>query len=109
MTIPTIAGRRFSVGKYEIVATPIARSAHMLRYTVFLEGKRIGAMVSVPSESDCRFLEAPPPVPELVPWKAIYRPGRPRKDAPPRNTEPPPAPREELPHGLDLPGRSEER
>ena len=40
MTIPTIAGRRFSVGKYEIVATPIARSAHMLRYTVFLDGKR---------------------------------------------------------------------
>jgi hypothetical protein len=109
MTIPSVAGRRFSVGKYDIVATPIAHSRHMLRYTVFLEGKRIGALVSVPSESDCRFLEAPPPVPDLVPWKAIYRPGRPRKDAPPRSTEPPPPPREELPHGLYLPQGSEER
>jgi hypothetical protein len=109
MTIPTVAGRRFNVGKYEIVATPIARSAQMLRYTVFLDGKRIGALVSVPSESDCRFLEAPPAVPELVPWKVIYRPGRPRKDAPPRSTEPLPAPREELPHGLELPTRSDER
>jgi len=109
MTIPTIAGRRFSVGKYQVVATPIVRSAHMLRYAVFLHGKQIGAMVSVPSESDCRFLEAPPPVPDLVPWKPSYRPGRPRKDAAPRSNEPPPAAREELPHGLVLPAGNEER
>jgi hypothetical protein len=29
-------------------------------------GKRIGATVSVPTESDCRFLEKPPVVPPLV-------------------------------------------
>jgi len=109
MTIPAVAARRFSVGKYDVVATPIVRSAHMLRYTVFLQGKRIGAMVSMPNESDCRFLEAPPPVPDLVPWKPIYRPGRPRKDAAPRSNEPPPAPREELPHGLVVPPGMEER
>jgi hypothetical protein len=108
MMIPTIAGRRFSVGKYEVVATPIARSAHMLRYTVFLDGKRIGAMVSMPNESDCRFLEAPPPVPDLVPWKPLYRPGRPRKDAPPRVTEAP-ATREELPPGFVFPAGKEDR
>jgi len=108
MTIPTIAGRRFSVGKYEVIATPIVLSAHMLRYTVFLHGKQIGAMVSVPNESDCRFLEAPPPVPDLAPWKPIYRPGRPRKDAPPRSNEPPPPAHEELPHELVLPTGNEE-
>ena len=108
MTIPTVAGRRFSVGKYEVIATPIPHSAHMLRYTVFVAGRRIGATVSVPTESDCRFLESPPHVPELVPWKPIYRPGRPRKDAPPRNHEPAAAVSEELPREVALPQRSEE-
>ena len=46
-----------------IVATPAAGSMHMLRYTVLLNGKRLGALLSVPTESDCRFLEAPPKVP----------------------------------------------
>ena len=52
--------KRFMVGKYEIIAQPIANSAHMLRYTVFVDGNRIGALLSMPTESDCRFLEAPP-------------------------------------------------
>jgi hypothetical protein len=109
MTIPTIAGRRFTLGRYEIVAAPIPHSAHMLRYTVFLNGKRIGALVSVPTESDCRFLEDPPPVPELVPWKATYRPGRPKKGTPPRSNEPAPPPPDELPQGMAFPQRSDER
>jgi len=60
MTIPTLDGRRFTVGKYDILATPIAHSAQMLRYTVFVGGRRIGTMASFPSESDCRALEYPP-------------------------------------------------
>jgi hypothetical protein len=108
MTIPSVSGRRFSVGKYDIIATPLPHSAHMLRYNVFLEGKRIGATASVPSESDCRFLEAPPPVPPLVPYQAMYRPGRPRKGAQPRTHEPPPMPREELPDGMTFPKSSSE-
>ena len=35
------ARRRFMLGKYEIIAQPIAGSAHMLRYTVFVGGRRI--------------------------------------------------------------------
>src|SRR6266403_531512 len=76
MTIPTVPGRRFSVGKYDIIATPIPYSAHMLRYAVFLNGKRIGATASLPSESDCKFLESPP-VEELAigfAWQACRRP-----------------------------------
>ena len=109
MTIPTVAGRRFSVGKYEIVATPMSHSAHMLRYNVFLDGKRIGATASVPSESDCRFLEAPPVVPPLVPYQAMYRPGRPKKGAAPRSNEAPPLPREDLPDGMTFPKQNDER
>jgi hypothetical protein len=109
MSIPTIAARRFSIGKYDIIATPIPHSAHMLRYAVFLAGKRIGVMASVPSESDCRFLENPPLVPPLVPWQSTYRRGRPRKDAPPRApSEPLAPPREELPFGIALPSANEE-
>lgn len=104
----TAIAARFSVGKYEVLATPLSYSTHMLRYTVYLNGKRIGATVSQPSESDCRFLEAPPAVPPLVPYQALYRPGRPKKGAPPRNNEPAPQPREELPHGMTFPVRSEE-
>jgi hypothetical protein len=71
--------RRFKIGKYDIVAQPAAGSAHMLRYTVMLEGKRLGAQLSMPSESDCRFMEAPPPVPPLKIFSVTFRPGRPRK------------------------------
>ena len=74
MTIPTLDGRRFSVGKYVIIAAPMIGSAHMLRYTVYLEGRRIGATASVPGESDCRFLERPPYDPEPVPYRPVYRP-----------------------------------
>jgi len=48
------------IGKYEIRATPIAHSAQMLCYTVFLAGRRIGSLASMPNESDCRALEYPP-------------------------------------------------
>jgi hypothetical protein len=78
MSIPTVERRRFKVGKYDIIAHPIPNSAHMLRYTVFVGGKRIGATVSVPTESDCRFLEKPPVVPPLKIFSS-YRPGRPKK------------------------------
>src|SRR5258708_9440465 len=97
MTIPTVPGRRFSVGEYDIIATPIPYSAHMLRYTVFIKGKRIGATASLPSESDCKFLENPPVVPPLVPFQYVYRPPRPKKPAPPPTNEPPPPPRHDLP------------
>jgi hypothetical protein len=77
---------RFTVGKYEVIAQPIPGSAHMLRYTVFLKGTRIGAMASFPTESDCKFLESPPPVPPVKPFQVFYRPGRPKK-----GTQPPSA------------------
>lgn len=109
MTIPTIHARRFSVGKYDIVATPIAHSAQMLRYTVFIGGKRIGAMVSMPAESDCRFLENPPIVPPLVAYTSTYRPGRPKKGAPPRTAEAPAPLREELPNEMAFPQPTDER
>jgi len=40
--------------------------------------------MSVPNESDCRFMEAPPPVPPLRIFALTNRPGRPKKGAPPR-------------------------
>jgi hypothetical protein len=109
MTIPTVAGRRFSIGKYNVIATPIAHSAHMLRYTVFVDGKRIGVMASAPNESDCRFMENPPVTPPLVPFHYAYRPGRPKKGAPPRAAIDAPPPREELPHGMAFPNPTDER
>lgn len=109
MSIPTVDGRRFSIGKYDIVATPIPYSAHMLRYTVYVAGRRVGAMASLPTESDCRFLEDPPPVPPLKIISMLYRPGRPKKGTPPRQFEAPLQPREELPHGMDLPKSVDER
>ncbi len=109
MSIPTVEGRRFTIGKYDIIAQPIPYSAHMLRYTVFVDGKRIGATASMPSESDCRFLEKPPVIPPLVPFQATYRPGRPKKGAPPRvAADAPQPPREELPHGIAVPQSTEE-
>jgi hypothetical protein len=110
MSIPVVARQRFMVGKYEVIAQPLPNSAHMLRYTVYLDAKRIGAMVSVPTESDCRFMERPPAVPPLVPYQSTYRPGRPKKSAPPRTPgEAPPPPREEVPAGVWLPERAEDR
>lgn len=75
--------RRFKVGKYDILAQPASGSTHMLRYTVMLNGKRLGALLSVPTESDCRFLESPPKVPPLKIFQVTYRPGRPKKNAAP--------------------------
>jgi len=71
----------FKIGKYEIRAQPASGSAHMLRYTVLLDGRRLGALLSVPTESDCRFLESPPKVPPLKIFQVTYRPGRPKKGA----------------------------
>jgi hypothetical protein len=79
MAIPSLERRQFKVGKYDILAQPAAGSLHMMRYTVMLNGKRLGALLSVPTESDCRFLEAPPPVPPLKIFQVTYRPGRPKK------------------------------
>ena len=83
-----VEGRRFKVGKYDIVARPAPGSMHMLRYTVMLDGKKIGSQLSVPSESDCRFMEAPPVVPPLKIFSVTFRPGRPKKGTVrPRPTE----------------------
>ena len=109
MTIPTVEGRRFSVGKYDIVAKPMPQSAHMLRYTVFVKGKSIGTMASQPNESDCRFMENPPVTPPLVPFQYMYRPGRPKKGAPPRTVDPLTPARDELPHGMAFPQSTEDR
>ena len=107
------ARKRFMIGKYEIIAQPIPGSAHMLRYTVFLGGRRIGATASMPTESDCKYLERPPVVPPLKPFQVFYRPGRPKKGA----TPPQQAvdvhhgmSREDIPAGISIPipGRSED-
>lgn len=97
--------RRFMLGKYEIIAQPIPGSAHMLRYTVFVGGRRIGATASVPTESDCRYLERPPVVPPLKPFQVFYRPGRPKKGATPHGTAEAqqPVPREDIPAGISIP------
>jgi len=106
MAIPTVERQRFMVGKYEIVAQPMKHSAHMLLYTVFVGKQRIGALVSKPTESDCRFLEKPPVVPPLKIFQLTNRPGRPKKgERPPVNHERPPAPhREPLPPDVSLGG-----
>ena len=79
MTLPALERKQYKLGKYDIVAQPVLGSAHMLRYTVMLDGRKIGALMSVPNESDCRFMEAPPPVPPLKIFSVTFRPGRPRK------------------------------
>ncbi|MGH8705809.1 MAG: hypothetical protein ACREUO_10380 [Burkholderiales bacterium] len=113
MSIPTVERTRFSVGKFDIIAQPIPYSAHMLLYTVFVGGKRIGAMVSVPTESDCMFLEKPPIVPPLKIFQLTNRPGRPKKGTrPPATFERSQAlPRQELPPDVSLDGmrRPEDR
>ena len=73
----------FKIGKYDVVGQPIPGSMHMLRYTISAGGRRIGTMVSVPSESDCRYLEKPPVVPPLKPFYVTHRPGRPKKGSAP--------------------------
>ena len=113
MSIPVAGRKQFMVGKYEVIAHPLPHSMHMLLYTVFLHKTRNGAMVSMPTESDCRFLEKPPVVPPLKIFYVTHRPGRPKKGAKPR-----PAPegnqpglREELPPDVSLDGlrKSEDR
>lgn len=105
MSIPVIERKRFMIGKYEIIAHPVPYSAHMLRYTVFVDRKRIGSLLSVPTESDCRFLEKPPVVPPLKIFHLTNRPGRPKKGSrPPVTAEsrsPTPS-REELPADVAL-------
>jgi len=71
--------KTFKIGKYDIRAQPASGSAHMLRYTVLLNGRRLGALLSMPTESDCLFLEKPPKVPPLKIFQVTYRPGRPKK------------------------------
>jgi hypothetical protein len=87
MALPAVERRNFKIGKYDIVAQPAFGSAHMLRYTVMLNGKRLGALLSVPTESDCRFLEAPPAVPPVKIFQVTHRPGRPKKNASPPATQ----------------------
>ena len=105
MTIPVVQRKRFMIGKYEVIAQPLPDSAHMLRYAIFVGGTRIGALVSMPTESDCRFLEKPPVVPPLKAYQVAYRPGRPKKGSTPPmpNEKAPMPPREELPLGVTLP------
>jgi hypothetical protein len=92
------------VGKYEVVARPIPHSAHMLRYTVMLDGKRLGALASFPTESDCLFLEKPPIVPPLKIYSVIYRPGRPKGGSKPAVVVDKAAPpREDLSQEISLP------
>jgi hypothetical protein len=79
MAIPALERKQYKLGKYDIVAQPQFGSAHMLRYTVLLNGRRLGALMSVPNESDCRFMESPPPVPPLRVFALTHRPGRPKK------------------------------
>ena len=81
MALPAVERRNFKIGKYDIVAQPAVGSAHMLRYTILLNGKRLGALLSVPTESDCRFLESPPAVPPVKIFQVTHRPGRPKKNA----------------------------
>ena len=80
-SLPMLERKQYKLGKYDILAQPAPGSMHMLRYTVLLNGKRLGALLSAPTESDCRFLEAPPKVPPLKIFSVTYRPGRPKKDA----------------------------
>jgi hypothetical protein len=106
MSAPVTGPGRFKVGKYDVLAEPLSYSRQMLRYTIYVGKTRIGAMVSVPSESDCRFLENPPVVPPLKIFYVTSKPGRPKK-----NAKPPvaleryqPGYREELPSDVALDG-----
>jgi len=72
--------RQLQLGKYDIVAQPASGSMHMLRYTVLLNAKRLGALLSVPDRVGLQILEAPPKS-ALKIFSVTFRPGRPRKDA----------------------------
>jgi hypothetical protein len=87
MAMPALERKHYKLGKYDIVAQPQLGSAHMLCYTVLLNGRRLGALMSVPSESDCRFMESPPPVPPLRVFALTNRPGRPKKGSSPSRNE----------------------
>lgn len=89
----TITMKIYKIGKYDIRAQPASGSAQMLRYTVSVDGRRLGALLSVPTESDCRFLESPPKVPPLKIFQITYRPGRPKKGAVRHSEEPESGPR----------------
>jgi hypothetical protein len=52
---------------------------------------------------------APRDTPPLAPFHYVYRPGRPKKNAPARASLDVPAPREELPHGMAFPKPTDER
>ena len=113
MSIPVVERKRFMVGKYEIIAHPVPYSAHMLRYTVFVGRQRIGSLLSVPTESDCRFLEKPPIVPPLKIYHVTNRPGRPKKGSkPPMQQEnkgyTPSASLQDIPAGINIPRGSSE-
>jgi hypothetical protein len=86
MSLGRVETKRFTIGKYIIVAQPIPHSAHMLRYTVYLGKQRLGALASMPSEADCRYLEKPPVVPPLKIFYVTSRPGRPKKGSKPPAT-----------------------
>lgn len=73
----------FAVGKYRVLSEALPGSMQMRRYSIFSNGRRIGATVSMPTESDCLHLERPPAVPPLKPFFVAYRPGRPKKGATP--------------------------
>jgi hypothetical protein len=114
VTVPTADGRQFMLGKYEVRAAPIAQSAHMLRYTVYLDGKRIGSMASMPSESDCHSLAHPDTAQDAQPHVPSFqhrvRPPRPTNVVPPRT--PVDASRfryDERLHGNTLPKPTDER
>jgi hypothetical protein len=83
MSIPVSGRKKFMVGKYEVIGQPIPGASHMLRYTVFAGKTRVGSMVSLPSESDCKFMENPPVVPPLKFFNLTNRPGRPKKGTKP--------------------------
>ena len=114
MRFPSLEQQRFNVGKYLVVAQPLPHSAHMFRYTVFLGGKRVGSLASMPSEADCLYLEKPPIVPPLKIYQVTSRPGRPKKGSrPPTPQESKgyqPQPLHDIPAGVHIPRPgSEER
>jgi len=94
------------IGKYEVVAEPMPYSSQMLRYNIYLNKRRLGATMSMPSESDCLFLEKPPIVPPLKIFYVTSRPGRPKKTAAPAATleREQPGFREALPADVPLEG-----
>jgi hypothetical protein len=114
MSLPVTTRKRFTIGKYEVIAEPMPHSMQMLRYNVYLGKKRLGATMSMPSESDCKFLEEPPVVPPLKVFYVTSRPGRPKKGAPKPAAAPvernPAAVREELPADvtIDAMGKSDD-